>query len=367
MKSDTIQTNETNDQAGPMPTAEEVEPNEGTSGPPSVQELEARQIPLSEIVPSQLNPREIFAETPMGELVKSIERMDVLEPLVVRRYKDGYQIVYGERRYKALKRLGRESAPCIVRELEDDETIIAMLQESMHREPFNPIEEARGYEMLEQLGYSQQRIADDVGVSQTTICQRLKLLNLHDDLQQKVLRGELPVRKARVLADVPDQEAQLRLEDVACSEDWNATQLAAYAVGFTTDYERLTLPGPIDYGEALMKLRDDCQLTFEPELHVAVELSALARRYKELKGDLSRQAEFLERHGRPACQLMTLNRAGFVESLSAASTAAERLSRQLADALRKLEEAPDEQPDEDGEPDDGQPQAEPLLAEVADG
>jgi ParB family chromosome partitioning protein len=331
------------------------------------QKLDVRNIPLDQIEPSPLNPRGLFPEKSMRELMKSIEGMDVLEPLVVRRYKDGYQIVCGERRYKALKRLGRGYAPCIVRDMDDEQTIIAMLQENLQREPFNPIEEARGYEQLMDLAYTQQQIAEAVGQSQTTVCQRLKLLNLHEDLQNKVLRNDLPVRKARLLADISDQDVQLMLEDVVREKRWNAAQLGRYAACFTDGYEQLTFDGSTDYEEAVMQLREDRQMMFDPELEASVELNKLAGRYTSLETAISRQARFLEGKGEAACTLMGLKREGFVVSLSAAREATERLSQQLENALCRLQYTPKVQSDEDSETDDGQSQQEAVSAEAAGG
>lgn len=337
-------------------TASGSNPNEEASNPDSVQEPDLHHIRLSQISPSQLNPREVFAEKPMRELMNSIEQMGVLEPLLVRPARGGFEIVCGERRYTALKRLGRQTAPCIVRELDDEQTIIAMLQENIQRVQFNPIEEARGYRLLEQMGYSQQQMAEAVGQSQTTICQRLKLLNLHPDLQERLLRDELPVRRARVLADIVDHEVQLMLEDVACKKTWNAEQMSRYAACLTDGYEQLTFDGTTDYEEAVMQLRDEREMMFDTQLETSVELNNLAHRYTSLETAISRQVKFLEGKGDAACALMALNRDGFVASLTAAHEAAESLTQQLARALQRLDEAPEGQSDVDSETGDSQSQ-----------
>lgn len=337
-------------------TASGSNPNEEASNPDSVQEPDLHHIRLSQISPSQLNPREVFAEKPMRELMNSIEQMGVLEPLLVRPARGGFEIVCGERRYTALKRLGRQTAPCIVRELDDEQTIIAMLQENIQRVQFNPIEEARGYEQLTDLGYTQQQIAEAVGQSQTTVCQRLKLLNLNEQLQDKVLRGDLPVRKARLLADIPDQEVQLLIEEVASTKRWSAAALGRYAACLTDGYEQLTFDGTTDYEEAVMQLRDEREMMFDTQLETSVELNNLAHRYTRLETAISREVKFLEGKGDAACGLMALMRDGFMASLTAAHEAAESLTQQLARALQRLEEAPKVRPGESGATDDGRSQ-----------
>jgi ParB-like chromosome segregation protein Spo0J len=251
--------------------------------------------------------------------------------------------------------------------MDDEQTIISMLQENLQREPFNPIEEARGYEDLMDLGYTQQQISEAVGQSQTTVCQRLKLLNLHEDLQHKVLCNDLPVRKARVLADVPDQDVQLMLVDVADKKRWNAKQLIRYAECLADGYEQLTFDGTTDYDDAVMRLRDDQQSVFDTKLEATVELKNLAERYTSLERAISRQVRFLEGKGEAACTVMALRRDGFRASLTAAHEAAQGLSQQLASALQRLEKAPEARPDNDGDLDGGQLQEEPVPAEAAGG
>lgn len=156
---------------------------------------------LTEIVPNNEQPRKNFDDESLAELADSIARYGVLQPLVVRPSKNGgYQLVAGERRWRASRIAGLSEVPVIIRELSDEETIEIAMIENLQREDLNPMEEALGYKnMMEQLDITQEQAAQKVGKSRPVVANALRLLRLPEEVQKMVEQNQLSVGHARVL------------------------------------------------------------------------------------------------------------------------------------------------------------------------
>lgn len=159
-----------------------------------------REVPLSKITPNPRQPRHHIDEASLQELEISIRAQGVLQPLLVRPRDDGYELIAGERRFLASKRAGLATVPVVVRHLDDRFVLEASLVENLQREDLDPIDEALGYQaLMEELSYTQEKIAERVGKDRTTITNALRLLTLPQSVQELVSRGTLSAGHARAL------------------------------------------------------------------------------------------------------------------------------------------------------------------------
>jgi ParB family chromosome partitioning protein len=168
-------------------------------------------VSLDEIVPSELQPRKDFPEESLNELAASIREKGVIQPLIVRKRDDGrYELIAGERRWRASRLAGRTEAPVVVRESDDRQTLELMLIENLQREDLNPIEEALGYaELAGKFSLTQEQISTHVGRSRAAVANAVRLLNLAPEVQEKVRDGKLSVGHAKVILGLltPSEQA----------------------------------------------------------------------------------------------------------------------------------------------------------------
>lgn len=173
-------------------------------------EGEQRVVPIDQIRGGKLNPRREFREEELAELAESIRQKGLVQPIIVRpdRIAGGYEIVAGERRWRAAQRVGLHSIPCIVRDLSDQEVLELGIIENVQRADLNAIEEAAGYrELIERFGYTQDQLADVIGKSRSHLANTLRLLKLPESVQALVQEGKLTAGHARALVGREDAEA----------------------------------------------------------------------------------------------------------------------------------------------------------------
>lgn len=158
------------------------------------------EVPVDHISPSPFQPRRTFDEAKIAELAASIRNQGIIQPLVVRPKNDGYELIAGERRWRAAMKAGLIRIPVVVRDASDHEALQLALVENLQREDLNPIEEANGYRRLqEEFHWSQEEMAERVGKSRPAIANSLRLLALPAEVQQEVAAGNLPAGQARAL------------------------------------------------------------------------------------------------------------------------------------------------------------------------
>jgi ParB family chromosome partitioning protein len=158
------------------------------------------EVSVERITPSLFQPRRSFDETKIEELAASIRNQGIIQPLVVRPRGDGFELIAGERRWRAAMKAGLNRVPVVVREASDHEALQLALVENLQREDLNPIEEATGYRRLqEEFHWSQEEMAEKVGKSRPAIANSLRLLALPAEVQQEVTAGNLPAGQARAL------------------------------------------------------------------------------------------------------------------------------------------------------------------------
>jgi ParB family transcriptional regulator, chromosome partitioning protein len=157
-------------------------------------------VEVDRITPSPFQPRRAFDEAKIEELAASIRNQGIIQPLVVRRKGDGYELIAGERRWRAAMKAGLSQVPVVVRDASDHEALQLALVENLQREDLNPIEEASGYRRLQQeFQWSQEEMAEKVGKSRPAIANSMRLLALPPEVQAEVSAGNLPAGQARAL------------------------------------------------------------------------------------------------------------------------------------------------------------------------
>lgn len=181
----------------------------------------AVKLKLSEIEPNKNQPRKNFDEEALAELSHSIELHGVLQPLVVRPMPDGsYQLVAGERRWRASRMAGLTEVPVVIKELTDAQVAEIALVENLQREDLDPIEEALGYkELAERFDYTQEEISNLVGASRPAIANALRLLTLPEEIIALVSKKELSAGHARALLTLEDDKAKIELAKLVIKED----------------------------------------------------------------------------------------------------------------------------------------------------
>ncbi len=172
-------------------------------------EKSIQEIPIEDIIPNRFQPRLSFNEEGINELADSIKQHGIIQPLVVRRLGDKYEIIAGERRYKASTMAGLTKVPVIISDIDDNQSAEVALVENMQRRNLTAIEEAKSYKNLLDRGYlTQEQLADKMGVSQSSIANKLRLLNLDEEVQEALLNEKISERHARSLLAIEDKEEQ---------------------------------------------------------------------------------------------------------------------------------------------------------------
>jgi ParB family transcriptional regulator, chromosome partitioning protein len=175
-----------------IPTAEPLTQASQDSSP--------REVAVDRITPSPFQPRRTFDEAKLEELAASIRHQGIIQPLVVRPQGEGFELIAGERRWRAAMRAGLSRVPVVIRNASDHEALQLALVENLQREDLNPIEEASGYRRLQdEFHWSQEEMADKVGKSRPAIANSLRLLTLPTEVQQELTTGNLPAGQARAL------------------------------------------------------------------------------------------------------------------------------------------------------------------------
>ncbi len=208
---------------------------------PADSEAVYAELPLDEVVPNPRQPRTVFDEEALAELVHSIREIGLLQPVVVRRAGDGYELIAGERRLRAAREAGLDRIPAIIRQTDDEALLRDALLENLHRANLNPLEEAAAYQqLLADFGCTQDELARRIGRSRPQVSNTMRLLRLPPDVQRRVAAGVLSAGHARALLSLPDE----------ASMDALATRIVAEGLSVRTVEELILL------GEAGGKARE---------------------------------------------------------------------------------------------------------------
>lgn len=181
---------------------------------------------INSISPNSKQPRKNFDNEKIEELARSIEVHGILQPIMVRRVGDGYEIVAGERRWRAARKAGLKKVPCIVRELTEEQNMLIAIIENMQREDLNPMEEAEALsQMITTFGLTQEQISKSVGKSRPYITNALRLLKLPIEIQELVTVGQLSMGHARAIIGIEDRKIQLELAHYAVKEEISVREM----------------------------------------------------------------------------------------------------------------------------------------------
>lgn len=208
--------------------------------PPATSELQ--RITLSRIRPNPYQPRREFNAEELADLEASIKASGLLQPITVRRAGDAYELVAGERRFRAVTNLGWSEIPAIVRDFDDQTMLVLALVENLQRADLNPIEEARGFKRLsDEFGYTQQQIADGIGKDRTTVTNLLRLLTLPSAVQRMVEEGHLTAGHARALLALSSDQEQVALAQEIVARGMTVREVEQRARG----PEKKAAPSPV--------------------------------------------------------------------------------------------------------------------------
>lgn len=205
------------------------------------------KLPIEDIVPNPNQPRIHFNETELRELSESIQEHGVLQPLLVRKHGNGYEIIAGERRYQASKLAGLEEVPVIIKDVDDEQMLALALIENLQRSDLNPVEEAKGYrQLIDASGMTQEALSKAVSKSRSAITNSLRLLDLPEVVQQMIFEGKLTAGHARAILAVPYEDARIKLAEKVVAEGLSvrATENLAplFSAGETPKTHRTATP-----------------------------------------------------------------------------------------------------------------------------
>ena len=231
-----------------------------------VNENEVVTIKLDDIIPNRFQPREVFDEQSMQELADSIKLHGVIQPIIVRPVDNKYEIIAGERRYKASVMAGKVDIPALVRNKDDKDSSIIAFIENSQRKNVSPIEEAKTCErLLTNNDMTQEQLAKQLGMSQSTLANKLRLLTLPVEIQDALLHGEISERHARTLLSIKDTKAQLDLLEKIRNEKMTVRELEGVIKGMMEEPNKdglYNLPGSEDAQAAIQNESTDGMMDF---------------------------------------------------------------------------------------------------------
>ncbi|MBS5335208.1 MAG: ParB/RepB/Spo0J family partition protein [Firmicutes bacterium] len=182
-------------------------------------------VPIKDILANPEQPRKIFYDEAIKELSGSIKEYGVLQPIILKKESDGYIIIAGERRFRAAQMAGLSEIPALVKNMEDQEAALVSLVENVQREDLNFLEEARAYKrLMEDFGLTQVEIAEKVNKKQSTISNKIRILALPEDIQEKLIQNKLTERHARALLKLNDQDDRKKVTERVVANNLNVKQ-----------------------------------------------------------------------------------------------------------------------------------------------
>lgn len=212
-------------------------------------EKEIVEVSLDDIIPNRFQPRLSFDEDALNELAKSIRQHGIIQPLVLRKVGNKYEIIAGERRYKASYIAGLSKVPAIIIDLNDNESAEVAIVENIQRKNLSPIEEAKSYKKLLDRGYlTQDELASRMGKTQGSISNKLRLLNLSQDVQDALLNNQISERHARSLLKLENEDEQVEVLNRIINERLNVRETDSLINSYVNNEEYVPVASPRGFG-----------------------------------------------------------------------------------------------------------------------
>lgn len=258
-------------------------PGTGAGAPLPIEGAVYAELPVDAVRPNPRQPRQVFDEDALAELVFSIKEIGLLQPIVVRQVDEGYELIAGERRLRASREAGLTAIPAIIRATDDDDLLRDALLENLHRADLNPLEEAAAYQqLLSDFGCTQDELARRIGRSRPQVSNTLRLLRLPPDVQRRVAAGVLSAGHARALLSLDDTEAMNTLAMRIVAEGLSVRAVEEIIlVGDGDGRQRKRTPrsrGTTNRDDALSDVLDELSSRAADALDTRVKLQGFARR-----------------------------------------------------------------------------------------
>lgn len=232
---------------------------------------------ISEIEPNRKQPRQYFDEAAITELADSIRQHGLIQPIVVRPMEEGYQIVAGERRWRACRMLGMSEVPVVIKEFSDEETAQIALIENIQRQDLNPVEEAAAYRaLMDEYGMTQEALSKAVGKSRSAIANSVRLLNLPDEIVEMLKKGKLSAGQAKAIASADSEEDMLEIAKLAADGKITVRgieKLAAEKSDKEVKEEKPSLPKTAEERSSLSYVTE-MQISLEDHLQKKVKITS---------------------------------------------------------------------------------------------
>ncbi len=234
-----------------------------------VENRNVKLIKIEDIVPNRFQPRQIFGEKELNELAASIKEHGIIQPLILRPLGNKYEIIAGERRHKAASIAGLSEVPAIIVEKDDNESAELAIVENIQRKDLTPIEEAKSYKKLLSRGLIQEEIAQKLGIAQSTVANKLRLLNLTEEVQDALLNNRISERHARGLLRIENPDEQIKLLNKIINEKLTVKQTEEEINKILKIENKKILIEPYEYKEN--SIDDDIEILEIPDIDINKE------------------------------------------------------------------------------------------------
>lgn len=236
---------------------------------------EVKKVSIKQIVPSPYQPRTIFDDEKINELCQTIRTHGIIQPIVVRSVDDKYEIIAGERRFRAVQKLELETIPAIIREFNDSQAASIALIENLQREGLTSIEEANAYQQLMEIhDLTQESLAQRIGKSQSTIANKIRLLQLAVPVQEALMHRKITERHARALIGL-EEESQLKVLNDILDKELNVKQTEAKVKYYKASHEKPKKTRRISFSKdvrlALNTIRQSVDMVVDSGLQIVTE------------------------------------------------------------------------------------------------
>jgi len=209
---------------------------QNTSSSPEAASAVSHELEVRLISDNRFQPRQNYDEARLDELASSIKEKGFLQPIVVRKTGDGYEVIAGERRLKAARKLGLARVPVVIKTATDKEVLELALVENIQREDLNPVEKAMSYRrFMEEFSYTQEDVAKAIGKDRVTVANLLRILKLPDEIREAIVDGKISEGHARALVSVDDQNAQMLLFRETVQKGFSVREVEARAKKMSSD------------------------------------------------------------------------------------------------------------------------------------